>query len=149
MKILFVCHGNICRSPIAESLFNYIAAKNNIPAEAESAATSREETGNDIYPGAKNILRAHGIPFEKRAARQMDKSDYNKFDYIIGMEKFNVRNILRILGSDPESKVRLLSDFTDSPGRDIADPWYTDDFETAYRDILKGVTGLLESVENA
>ena len=144
-SILFVCHGNICRSPMAEFIMKDLAAKSGLGSSLyiESAAVSTEEIGNDVYPPAKDKLREKGIPFTRRAARQMTKSDYGRFDFIVVMDTSNLRNLMRITGGDPENKVRRLLDFTERKGRDIADPWYSDNFELAYNDILEGCRGLL------
>ena len=141
-KILFICHGNICRSPMAEFIFKHIAEINGTSPlfEVASAATSREEIGNDIYPPAKHILTMHGIPFNSRSARQMTKADYDYYDHIILMDGNNIRNFTRMFG-EPSSKVKLLMSFTDRPG-DVSDPWYSGDFETAYSDIHEGCVGL-------
>ena len=146
-KILFICHGNICRSPMAEYVFAELARRAGREDEfaVDSAATSREEIGNDMYPPAKACLRAHGIPFARRHARQVTHMDYDDYDLLIIMEEYNRRNLRRILPDDPENKVRTLMSFTGSD-RDVADPWYTDDFETAYDDILRGCTALLEAL---
>ena len=134
IKVLFVCHGNICRSPMAEFILRDMVRTRNLAAEfhIESAATSTEEIGNP-----EEISQKH--------ARQMRKEDYNKFDYIIGMDEMNLRNIMRILRSDPENKVHLLLDYTDRPGA-IADPWYTGNFEATYRDVCEGCEGFLISL---
>ena len=144
-KILFVCHGNICRSPMAEFVFKRLAAEAGRGGEfaAESAATSREEIGNDVYPPAQRCLRAHGVPFTRRRARQVTDADYDEYDLIVIMEEYNRRNLRGLLREDPEGKVRTLMSFAGSD-RDVADPWYTNDFETAYADILEGCTALLE-----
>ena len=146
-KILFICHGNICRSPMAEFVFLELARRAGVSDrfEVASAATSREEIGNDMYPPAKACLRAHGIPFSRRHARQVTRADYDDYDLLIIMEDYNRRNLRRILHDDPEGKVRTLMSFT-GRDRDVADPWYTDDFETAYDDILRGCTALLEQL---
>ena len=146
-KILFICHGNICRSPMAEYVFAELARRAGREDEfaVASAATSREEIGNDMYPPAKACLRAHGIPFSRRRARQVTRADYDAYDLLIIMEEYNRRNLRRILPDDPMNKVRTLMSFTGSD-RDVADPWYTDDFETAYDDILRGCTALLEYI---
>lgn len=149
IKVLFVCHGNICRSPIAEFVFKDMVEKAGRASEfyIASAATSREEiwngVGNPVYPPAKRELEKHGISCEGKRAVQISHGDYEKYDYIIGMDHYNIKNILRIVGIDKNHKVKLLMDFTGSP-RDVADPWYTGDFETTYRDIKKGCEALLE-----
>lgn len=144
IKILFICHGNICRSPLAEYLFRDIITKrheeNNF--YIASAATSREEIGNPVYPAARKKLKEHGISCDKKRAVQLTKSDYEKYDYLLGMEEWNIMNIMRILGSDPEGKVHRLLDFSDRP-RDIADPWYSGDFDTAYEEIKEGCEAFL------
>ncbi len=111
----------------------------------DSAATSREEIGNDMYPPAKRKLIEEGIPFERRHARQITRADYDRYDLIICMERYNLRNISRIIPDDPEGKIHLLLDYSDSP-RDISDPWYTGDFDRAYADIVEGCEGLLEHI---
>lgn len=145
IKILFVCHGNICRSPMAEFIMKDLVEKAGLEGEFQiaSAATSMEEYGNPIYPPARRKLQEHGISSEGHRARRMERRDYQDYDYLIGMEHYNIRNMLRIVGGDPEGKISRLLDFTDAPG-DIDDPWYTDDFDTAYREILRGCRGFLE-----
>ena len=147
-KILFVCHGNICRSPMAEFIFKDLARQAGLEKQfaVASAATSREEIGNDMYPPAKRCLRAHGVPFSPRAARQVTPRDYDDYDLLIIMDDLNRRNLERILPRDPAGKVHTLLSFT---GHDavIPDPWYTDDFESAYRDIRRGCEALLQSLE--
>lgn len=187
IKVLFICHGNICRSPMAEFILkNMISGEvihdseksdhkksdrkeynqkkynqknrgseisdrknsNKIDQQdiyIESAATSREELGNDIYPPAKAILTANKIPFEKRKARQITIADYDRFDYIIGMDDANIRNIVKICGGDPENKVHKMLEFAEST-KDVADPWYTGEFETTYEDIVKGCRGLWKTI---
>ena len=147
IKILFVCLGNICRSPMAEFVFKDMVNKKGLSNEfyIESAATSREAVGEGIYFGTRNILKEQGIPFEERKARQMTKEDYNKFDYILGMEQKNIVNILRIVGEDKNNKVFRLLDFSDSP-RDITDPWYTGDFDITYYDVEDGCSKFLDYV---
>ena len=145
MKILFICHGNICRSPMAEFVMKELVKKSGrTDIYVESAAMSTEEIGNDIHPGTKRKLREEGIPFERRAARRMTAADYSRFDLIVGMDAENIRNILRITGGDPDNKVRRLLEFTDRV-RDIADPWYTGDFDETFRDIDRGCRGILEN----
>ena len=143
IKILFVCHGNICRSPMAEFVMRDIAAKAHFPIEIASAATSREELGSPVYPPAARKLRQHGIDPTGKRARQLTPADYGKYDLLVGMDHANIRNMNRMCGGDPEGKIRLLLDFTGEGGQ-VADPWYTDDFDTAYSDILRGCSALLE-----
>lgn len=146
-RILFVCHGNICRSPMAEFVMKDLVRKAGLEQAiyVESAATSTEEIGNEVYPPAKRKLAEHGISCKGKTARQMTRRDYDRFDLIVGMDAWNIRNIHRICGSDPEDKVRLLMDFTDRPG-EVADPWYTGDFEATWRDVLEGCQGLLKTI---
>ena len=147
IKVLFVCLGNICRSPMAEFVFKDMVNKKGLSKEfyIESAATSSEAVGEGIYFGTRNILKEQGIPFEERKARQMTKEDYNKFDYILGMENKNIVNILRIVGEDKDNKVFRLLDFSDIP-RDISDPWYTGDFDITYYDVEDGCSKFLEYI---
>ena len=146
VRVLFVCHGNICRSPMAEFVMKDLVEKSDLSSQiyVESAATSIEELGNDIHPGTKRKLREVGIPFSKRAARQITSRDYVHFDYIIVMDSHNLSNLRRIIWNDPEHKVYRLLDFTDRKVKDIADPWYTGDFDTTYKDVLEGCKGLLK-----
>ena len=146
MRILFICHGNICRSPMAEFVMKDLVKKAGLEDQLhiESAATSTEELGNPVYPPARRKLAEHGIDCAGKTARQLTGSDYNKFDLLIGMDRANLRNMHRICGGDPDGKLHLLMDYTDRPG-DVADPWYTGDFETTWRDVLAGCRGLLEA----
>ena len=146
IRILFVCHGNICRSPMAEFVMKDLTAKAGREAEfhIESAATSTEEIGNPVYPPARRKLAEHGIGCEGKTARQMRRSDYERFDLIVGMDSWNMRNMLHICGGDPEGKLKLLMDFTQRPG-DVADPWYTRDFEATWRDVTEGCRGILSA----
>jgi len=152
VRVLFVCHGNICRSPMAEFIFKKMVEERGFASQfvIVSAATSTEEiwngTGNPVYPPAKAELRKHGISCEGKRAVQLKKSDYDKYDYILGMDSYNLRNMLRILGKDPKGKVKLLLDYSDSP-RDIADPWYTGEFTTTYSDIVEGCEAFLAYLE--
>ena len=148
-KILFVCLGNICRSPMAEFVFKDIVNKNNKIKQfyIDSAATSYEEKGNGMHYGTTDKLTQKSIPYTKHKARRIVKGDYNKFDYIIGMEDRNVRDIINIVGEDKEHKIYKLLDFSNNP-RDIADPWYTGNFEITYNDILEGCNGLFKKLNN-
>lgn len=144
IKILFVCHGNICRSTMAEYVMKNLVSKAGLSEDfyIDSAATSREEIGNPVHHGTRQKLREEGIPCGNHRARQMRRDDYDRFDYIIGMDTWNIRNMNRILGADPLGKVSKLLDFTSRPGEDIADPWYTGDFDLTYEDVKEGCEGL-------
>ena len=143
IRILFVCHGNICRSPMAEFVMKKLVreAGRERGFVIASAATSTEELGNPVYPPARRMLARHGIDCAGKRAVQLRRADYDQYDLLLGMDRWNMKNILRIVGGDPKGKVRLLL-----PGREIDDPWYTGDFDTAYRDILEGCTALLEQI---
>ena len=147
-KILFVCHGNICRSPMAEFVMKDLVQKAGLSDHfyIESAATSTEETGNEVYPPAKRKLAEHGISCKGKTARQMTRSDYQRFDLLIGMDDWNIRNMTRIAGGDPEGKIHKLLDYTARKG-DVADPWYTGDFDATWRDVTEGCGELLKSLE--
>lgn len=144
-KILFVCHGNICRSPMAEFLMKDLVQRQGLSHmfEIASAATSDEELGNGVYPPVRELLSKRGISTKGKTARQLRRSDYDAYDYLIGMDSANRRNMLRLFSNDPQSKVSLLLDYTDHP-RDVADPWYTRNFSAAERDIEAGCKALLE-----
>ena len=146
-KILFVCHGNICRSPMAEFVMKDLVRKAGLASQfyIESAATSREEIGNPVYPLARRKLSEHRIACGGHAARQLTNQDYDKYDLLIGMDSANLRNMHRICGGDPDGKLHLLMDYTKQP-RDVADPWYTDDFEATWQDVLAGCQGLLHEL---
>lgn len=152
IKVLFVCHGNICRSPMAEFIMKDMVEKRGLASEfyIASAATSTEEiwngVGNPVYPPAREELAKHGISCKGKRAVQIKKSDYNNYDYILGMDQWNMRNMMRILRSDPEGKVKLLLDYANEP-RDIADPWYTGNFALTYSDIVEGCEAFLRYLE--
>lgn len=150
IKVLFLCHGNICRSPMAEFLFKDLVARRGLADQFEiaSAATSREEIGNPVHWGTREKLRECGISVAGKYAVQMTRADYKKYDYLLGMDQYNIRNMSRIVGSDPEGKIRRLLDFTDHP-RDIADPWYTGNFDATYRDIMEGLEAFLRVLKPA
>ena len=148
VKILFVCHGNICRSPMAEFVMKDLAEKFGIDAYIASAATSTEEIGNGVHRGTRQKLAEVGISTDGKYAIQLTKADYAKYDYIIGMDSVNIKRILQIVGEDKEGKVSKLLSFAGSD-KDIADPWYTGNFDETYDDVLKGCTGLLKHITEA
>ncbi|MBE6633093.1 MAG: low molecular weight phosphotyrosine protein phosphatase [Ruminococcaceae bacterium] len=151
VRILFVCHGNICRSPMAEYIFKHLAEERGLTERffAESRATSSEEiwngVGNPVYPQARAELERHGIFCGRRQATRLEPRDYGAFDLILGMDQANLRNMRRILGDDPEEKLGLLMEFTERGG-EVADPWYSNRFDVAYRDIFDGCEGLLRAL---
>ncbi|WP_426351219.1 low molecular weight protein-tyrosine-phosphatase [Alloiococcus sp. CFN-8] len=147
IRVLFVCHGNICRSPMAEFVFKDMVKKKGLEDKfyIASAATSTEEIGNPVHPGTVRKLKEVGIFVHGKTAFQIKKSDYDSYDYIIVMEEYNIRNLKRIIKSDPENKINKLLDFTSTPG-DIDDPWYTGNFDITYEEIYKGCEGLLEHI---
>lgn len=147
ISVEFVCHGNICRSPMAEFLFKDLVRCQGMESMfyIASAATSREEIGNPVHRGTRDKLRQHGISTAGKQAVRMEQADYDKYDYLIGMDRYNLTNMNRILGGDPQGKVHLLMDFTDH-SRDVADPWYTGDFDQTYEDVLEGCNGLLQHI---
>lgn len=147
IKIMFVCLGNICRSPMAEFVLKELVRRKNLEEKfvIESSATSLEEIGSDVHYGTVRKLNSVGIPVEHRKARKLTKEDYDKFDYIIGMEESNIKNIIKIIGEDKKGKVFKLLDFSENP-RDIADPWYTGNFDKTYNDILEGCQALLNKI---
>ena len=143
IKILFVCHGNICRAPMAACILRQMAKERGVSLSADSAATSREEIGNPIYPPARRKLKAEGVPLDDHRARQMTRADYEAYDLLFAMDAANIRNMVRIAGGDPQGKIARLLDDTPHP-RDIADPWYTGDFDATYRDLTEGCAALLD-----
>lgn len=145
LKILFICHGNICRSPMAESVMVHLVKEAGLEREfyISSAATSREEIGNAVHHGTRRKLREMGIPLIPHRAVQITKGDYQEYDLLIGMDQWNIHNIERITGRDRDGKIHLLLEFAGEKG-DIADPWYTGNFDATYQDVLRGCQGLLE-----
>lgn len=145
-KIMFICHGSICRSPMAEFVMKKLVREAGAGDEFLicSRAVSTEELGNDIYPPAKAELTRRGVPFERHSARQLARSDYGEWDLFVVMDGSNIRLAQRIFGSDPDGKLRRLMEFA-GESRDVSDPWYTRRFDTAFDDILRGCKGLLES----
>lgn len=147
LKILFVCHGNICRSVAAEYIMKQIVTDNNLENNfyIDSAAATTEEIGNPIYRPMKEVLVRHNIKIGEHRARQIEKSDYQNFDYILCMDDENMRHLNCILGNDIDNKIYKLLDFSDRKGQNISDPWYTRDFETAYQDIKYGIECFLKN----
>lgn len=145
IKILFICHGNICRSPMAEFVMKDLVNKAGLAQQFKiaSAATSNEEIGNSVYPSAQRKLAEHGIACLGKRACRLQSSEYKQYDLLIGMDQTNLRNMQRICGGDPEQKMHLLMEYTNRPG-DVADPWYTRDFDATWRDVNEGCQGLLE-----
>ena len=148
IKILFICHGNICRSPMAEFLLKDIVNKRGLADafEIASAATSREEIGNPVHYGTRNKLAQFGISVAGKHAVQVTKRDYEHYDLLLVMDSNNIRNLRRVIGEDTQNKVHLLLDYTERKGESIADPWYTGDFDVTYNDIMEGLAGLLEQL---
>ena len=144
-KILFVCHGNICRSPMAEFVMKELVKEAGLSGHFEiaSAATSTEELGNPVYPPARRKLAEHGIRCDGKRARQLTRADYQKYDLLIGMDEWNIRNMTRMCGGDRDGKIRMLLDYTGRP-RSVADPWYTGDFDATWDDVNEGCRALLE-----
>lgn len=148
IKVLFVCHGNICRSPMAEFVFKDMVKKQGLDKEfvIASAATSTEEIGNGVHYGTKQKLALYNISCAGKKAVQMKKSDYDKYDYLLGMDNANIRNMIRIANSDNDHKIKRLLDYSNAP-RDIADPWYTGNFDETYDDVVEGCTALLTYIK--
>lgn len=149
IKIMFVCHGNICRSPMAQFVMQDMVDSQGLSDKfyIASAATSTEEIGNPVHPGTKRKLAEHGISCEGKRAVRLTAADYERYDYIIAMDSLNIRNISRIIRADKDNKIFKLLDFTASKG-DIADPWFTGNFDITYSDIVRGCRGLLEHIVN-
>ena len=147
IRVMFVCLGNICRSPMAECVLKDMVAQRGLAHQfyINSSATSTEEIGNPIHPGTQRRLKQAGVPLVPHHAVQLRPSDYGKYDYFIGMDASNRRSMLRMLSGDPEGKVHLLLDFTDHP-RDVADPWYTGNFDATYEDVVTGCESFLRAV---
>lgn len=145
INILFVCHGNICRSPTAEFIMKEMVSKAGLEAEYHiaSAATSTEELGSGIYPPSRRLLSDYGIDCSAKRARQITNQDYEDFDYLIGMDRYNARNMRRWYGDDPEGKIYNLLDFAGRVGEEVADPWYSGEFELTWRDVMEGCAGIL------
>ena len=148
-RILFVCHGNICRSPMGEFILKDLVEKAGLADRfhIESAATSTEEIGNPVYPPARRKLAQHGIDCAGKTARQLTAADYGRFDLLLGMDRANIRNMTHICGGDPQGKIHLLMEYAGHPGREVADPWYTGDFDATWDDVLAGCQGLLRKIE--
>lgn len=148
MNIIFLCHGNICRSPMAEYIFKYLVDKNNLSDEFTiiSRATSNEEYGNDIYPRSKNSLIKNNIPFSKHFARKITLEEYNSADYVLAMEEFNIHNLSRIVGKIDKDKVFLLRNWS-NPKKDIEDPWYSGNFDKVYKEIFEGCFDFLNKIK--
>ena len=148
VKILFICHGNICRSPMAEFVMKKLVKEAGLEEDfyIESAACTREELGNPVYPPARRKLAEHGIDCTGKTARLLTRGDYARFDLWIGMDAENLWDMRRICGGDPEKKLHLLMEYAGRPGTEVADPWYTRDFDATWRDVEDGCRGLLESL---
>ena len=147
-KILFVCHGNICRSPMAEFVMKDLVKKAGLEGQFDiaSAATSAEELCNPVYPPARRELARHGIGCEGKTARQLTRGDYRRWDLLLGMDGANLRNMRRLFGGDPAGRLGLLLDYAGRPGEEISDPWYSGNFEATWRDVLAGCEGLLAAL---
>ena len=147
-KVLFICHGNICRSPMAQMVFKHLVKQQGLESKfyIESAATSREEIGNGVHRGTRRKLAEVGIPCSEHYATQVTKADYDKYDYLIIMDDRNRRGLQWIIPNDPEHKIHMLLDFTERKGQSIADPWYTGNFDETYDDVMEGCEGLLEYI---
>lgn len=151
IKILFVCHGNICRSPMAEFVMKELVRQAGLEEKIQiaSAATSTEEIGNPVYPPAQRKLAEHQISCAGKTARQLRREDYLEYDFLVGMDRANLENMKRMLGGDPEEKLSMLLDYAGRRGEEVADPWYTRDFDATYRDVLAGCRGLLDQIKKS
>lgn len=149
IKLLFVCHGNICRSTMAEFVMRDMVRKAGLENEilVDSKACRRDEIGSDTYPGTKKVLRAHGVPFSPRRASQITRADYDAYDLIVAMDDENMRDLSRLTGGDPLEKCHLLMEYA-GESREVADPWYTGDFEVTYMDVTKGCRFLLDKIRS-
>ena len=149
-KIPFICHGNICKSPMAGFVMKGLVKKAGLETEflIASAATSTEAIGNPVYPPARRKLADHGISYAGKTSRQLTGTDYDQYDLLIGMDRANIRNVNRVCGGDSAGKLHLLMEYAGRPDSEVADPWYTDDFETTWRDVLEGCRELLASIVN-
>ena len=147
IKILFICHGNICRSPMAEFVMKDMIQKRGLADQFHiaSAATSMEEIGNPVHSGTRRKLAEHGIRTDGKRAVQLRRTDYEKYDYLIAMEQYNIRRMQSIVGKDPDNKICCLLDFSEHP-RDIADPWYSGNFDVTYDDIVEGCEAMLQKI---
>ena len=148
IKVLFICHGNICRSTMAQFVFQHMVNTRGLfdLFHIDSAATSREEIGNGPHYGTVNKMREVGIPVLPHRAVQMTKKDYNEYDFLLGMDEANIRNMRRIAGGDPDQKIHMLLDYSKQP-RAIADPWYTGNFDVTYSDVVEGCNAFLQYLE--
>ena len=149
IKGLFICHGNICRSPMAEFVMKELVRQAGLEEKIQiaSAATSTEEIGNPVYPPAQRKLAEHQISCAGKTARQLRREDYLEYDFLVGMDRANLENMKRMLGGDPEEKLSMLLDYAGRRGEEVADPWYTRDFDATYRDVLAGCRGLLDQIK--
>ena len=149
IRVLFICHGNICRSPMAEFVMKELVRQAGLEEKIQiaSAATSTEEIGNPVYPPAQRKLAEHQISCAGKTARQLRREDYLEYDFLVGMDRANLENMKRMLGGDPEEKLSMLLDYAGRRGEEVADPWYTRDFDATYRDVLAGCRGLLDQIK--
>ena len=150
VNVLFICHGNICRSVAAEMIMRQLLEQNKLSnISADSAAVSSEEIGNDIYPPMKRVLMNHGVKCHAHYARKMQAADYEHYDLLIGMDYDNLRRMEKITGGDPKYKMHLLMEYAGEKMAEVSDPWYTRDFEKSYQDILRGCNGLMKKLKES